>query len=154
MIYDIILNMEKTGIKPRIKLSQYDKTLPQIRATVYSNKGVAGKVKDFLGFSEPDEGPLSNFHTYAPDMIDLFVKGIKDNQKKLDKAITDAFDFKPMIEGGMDIGLANPNSKYVDRNEGVTINVYAAKNQNVNELADIIGRKLNNEIRRNQEVWA
>ena len=117
-------------------------------------KGVAGKVKDFLGFSEPDEGPLSNFHTYAPDMIDLFVKGIKDNQKKLDKAITNAFDFKPMIEGGMDIGLANPNSKYVDRNEGVTINVYAAKNQNVNELADIIGRKLNNEIRRNQEVWA
>lgn len=40
---------------------------------------VANTVKDFLGFSEPDEGPLSNFHTYAPDMMDLFAKGIREN---------------------------------------------------------------------------
>lgn len=38
--------------------------------------GVANTVKDFLGFSEPDKGPLSNFHTYAPDMVQLFAKGI------------------------------------------------------------------------------
>lgn len=37
MIYDINLNIEKSGIKPRIKVSQYDKTLPQIRAALYSN---------------------------------------------------------------------------------------------------------------------
>lgn len=37
---------------------------------------VAKTVKDFLGFSEPDKGPLSNFHTYAPDMVQLFAKGI------------------------------------------------------------------------------
>lgn len=40
---------------------------------------VASTVKDFLGFSEPDEGPLSNFHTFAPDMLDLFSQGIKQN---------------------------------------------------------------------------
>ena len=44
---------------------------------------VAQTVKDFLGFSEPKEGPLSNFHTYAPDMMDLYSKGIKDNASKL-----------------------------------------------------------------------
>lgn len=44
---------------------------------------VAQSVKDLLGFSEPKEGPLSNFHTYAPDMMDLFAKGIKDNTKKV-----------------------------------------------------------------------
>ena len=44
---------------------------------------VAQTVKDFLGFSEPKEGPLSNFHTYAPDMMDLYSKGIKDNAAKL-----------------------------------------------------------------------
>ena len=37
---------------------------------------VASSVKDFLGFSEP----LSNFHTFAPDMMDLFAKGIADNE--------------------------------------------------------------------------
>jgi len=41
----------------------------------------AQMIKNFLGFSEPKEGPLSNFHTYAPDMVDLFVKGLRDNQQ-------------------------------------------------------------------------
>lgn len=50
---------------------------------------VAGAVKDFLGFSEPDEGPLSNFHTFAPDMVDLFAKGMEDNKNKLADASAD-----------------------------------------------------------------
>ena len=44
---------------------------------------VANKIKDYLHFTEPDTGPLSNFHTYMPDMIDLMVKGIKDNTNKV-----------------------------------------------------------------------
>lgn len=40
---------------------------------------VASTVKSILGFSEPEEGPLSNFHTYAPDMMQLFVDGIMQN---------------------------------------------------------------------------
>ncbi len=42
-------------------------------------KGAAQKVKNFLGFSEPKEGPLSNFHTYAPDMMELYSQGITQN---------------------------------------------------------------------------
>ena len=45
-----------------------------------SVKDVAGGIADFLGFSEPEKGPLSNFHTYAPDMMQLFAQGIKDNE--------------------------------------------------------------------------
>ena len=41
----------------------------------------AQMIKNFLGFSEPKEGPLSNFHTYAPDMVKLFAQGLKDNQQ-------------------------------------------------------------------------
>lgn len=40
---------------------------------------VASTVKSILGFSEPEEGPLSNFHTYAPDMMQLFADGIMQN---------------------------------------------------------------------------
>ena len=36
-------------------------------------------IASLIGFSEPDIGPLSNFHTYAPDMMELFAKGIKDS---------------------------------------------------------------------------
>lgn len=50
--------------------------------------GVAGKVKDFLGFSEPKEGPLANFHTYAPDMMDLFASGIRNNIGKVEDAMS------------------------------------------------------------------
>lgn len=50
-------------------------------------RGAAQKVKDFLGFSEPKEGPLSNFHTFAPDMMDLFAKGIKDSTSVVTQAL-------------------------------------------------------------------
>ncbi len=40
---------------------------------------VAGIISDFLHFSEPDVGPLSNFHTFAPDMMEMFSQGILDN---------------------------------------------------------------------------
>lgn len=33
---------------------------------------VADTIADLIGFSEPEIGPLSNFHTFAPDMIDLW----------------------------------------------------------------------------------
>ena len=49
---------------------------------------VADTVADFLGFSEPDKGPLSNFHTFAPDMMDLFSRGIRENVWR----VTDAMD--------------------------------------------------------------
>ena len=42
-------------------------------------KDLANSIKDLLGFSEPKLGPLSNFHTYAPDMMELFASGIKQN---------------------------------------------------------------------------
>lgn len=66
--------------------------------------GMAQKVKDFIGFSEPKEGPLSNFHTYAPDMMDLFIKGIKDNEDKLQGQIAKTFNFgEKTISGIYDV---------------------------------------------------
>ena len=58
-----------------------------------SVRGIAQGVRNFLGFSEPKEGPLSDFHTYAPDMMELFAKGIRDNKDMLQDTVADAFDF-------------------------------------------------------------
>lgn len=44
---------------------------------------LASEVKDFIGFSEPKRGPLSNFHTYAPDMIDLFTEGLEEGTPQI-----------------------------------------------------------------------
>ncbi|WP_407397813.1 hypothetical protein [Treponema sp.] len=54
-----------------------------------SVSGIAQTVKDFLGFSEPEKGPLSDFHTFAPDMIDLFADGMKKSEGKLRNQLED-----------------------------------------------------------------
>ena len=81
------------GIKEKIQ---------NLKDTVSS---VAQAIKDFLGFSEPEKGPLSNFHTYAPDMMNLFIKGIRDNEKKLTDQIEKTFDFgERTITAGISYG--------------------------------------------------
>lgn len=62
-------------------------------ANVASN--IAQTVKDFLHFSEPDRGPLSNFHTYAPDMMQLFAKGIADNEQIVAEQLNRSLGFNP-----------------------------------------------------------
>lgn len=53
-----------------------------------SVRNVANTVKDFLGFSEPKEGPLSNFHTFMPDMIKLMSEGLEQGAKDLKNPLT------------------------------------------------------------------
>ena len=57
-----------------------------LKATVSS---VAQTVKSYLHFSVPDVGPLKDFGSYAPDMMDLYAKGIKDNTGKVEDSIED-----------------------------------------------------------------
>lgn len=66
-------------------------------------KAVAQKIKDFIGFSEPEEGPLSNFHTYAPDMIDLFTEGLEDSKMKLQSTLTSVLE---LPQNGMQVEAA------------------------------------------------
>ena len=65
------------------------------------DNGVAGTVRKFLHFSKPDEGPLSDFDTYAPDMMRLFAQGIKDNEGLITDAIDTAFDFGDAMNVGV-----------------------------------------------------
>lgn len=55
-------------------------------------KSIGQTVKNFLGFSEPKMGPLSDFHTYAPDMMELFASGIRDNADLIEDALNDSVD--------------------------------------------------------------
>ena len=102
-----IIDEVKSGIKEKIDdAKQWGKDLIQnfldgitAKWNDLKNKvsGVAQTVQDFLGFSEPKKGPLSNFHTYAPDMMQLFAKGIKDNEHLITDQIGKSFDFGTSI---------------------------------------------------------
>lgn len=40
-------------------------------------ENIAMAIRNYIGFSEPKVGPLSDFHTFAPDMMELFASGIE-----------------------------------------------------------------------------
>lgn len=78
---------------------------------------VANKIKSFLHFTEPDEGPLSNFHTYMPDMIDLMVSGIKSNTNKIKNEMENlagTMSYTINTEAVTGIPLTNPTIKPVN----------------------------------------
>lgn len=58
-------------------------------------KDVADAIREFIHFSEPDVGPLSDFSTYAPDMMKLFAQGIRDNAYLITDAVGSSFDLRP-----------------------------------------------------------
>ncbi len=72
---------------------------------------IAQQIKDVIGFSEPKTGPLHNFHTYAPDMMELFAKGIRDNENLITDAISSSFDVRDQIGAefnqGRVVGVGN-----------------------------------------------
>ena len=120
----------------------------KLKSTV---SNIAGSIKELLGFSEPEKGPLSNFHTYAPDMMELFMQGIKDNKKALQNTVIDAFDFQNLIttpemksgdeisgRGGQMSGLAT-NVWNVTFNQPVNDAIDFAKKMREEEQYGLIG---------------
>ena len=67
---------------------------------------VAGTVKRYLHFSVPDEGPLKDFASYAPDMMDLYAKGIDDNIGTVEDSVTDV---ARTISGSLNVGYNLPD---------------------------------------------
>ena len=74
---------------------------------------VAQAIDSRIGFSEPDIGPLSHFHEFAPDMMELFARGITANAPLIRSAVTDAFDLGRYIQapaaGGQSISYGGVN---------------------------------------------
>lgn len=131
----------------------------KLSALADSVKGVAQTVRDFIGFSEPKKGPLSNFHTYAPDMMSLFAGGIQDNMWRVqdqlnrmggniqDAIPTPAVDAVYNAAAGMVNGLAAANAG--NGGGSYTINLLL---QNGQQIASWLLPDLRDAARNNPEV--
>lgn len=79
-------------------------------------RNVANKIRSFLHFSRPDEGPLRDYETWMPDFMSGLADGIYQNIDKIQKAasdvsgtinstitgrVTDIANNTPNIGGGM-----------------------------------------------------
>ena len=77
----------------------------RINDIIRTCKDIGAAIKKYLGFSEPELGPLSDFHTYAPDMMKLFAKGIADNENLITDQIDKSFDFGDDIVSDADTSV-------------------------------------------------
>lgn len=109
--------------------------------------GVASMVESRIGFSEPDEGPLSNFHTFAPDMMQLFAQGIRDGRGLIADAIGQSFDLGPMIAAQ---GAGGRSVSY----GGVNVTIYGAEGQSVDELYDVFSYRLARDVADREAVFS
>ena len=96
------------------------------------------QISDFIGFSEPKEGPLSNFHTYAPDMLKLFAEGVNDNANIVTDAVANAFDFS-------DLATA-PTMEYNQTRGGYSTDGGAMMQKVVDLLQEIVNRGVDVEL--------
>lgn len=108
---------------------------------------LAEDIKKRLGFSEPEIGPLSDFHTYAPDMMQLFAKGIRDGRGLIEAAIGSSFDLGPMIAARND---GAPTMNY----GGVSVVINAAPGQSADELYDVFSYRLARDIADRRQVFS
>lgn len=130
---DMISNLI-SGIKERIK---------DVKETI---SGVASTIASYIHFTEPDVGPLSNFHTFMPDMINLLTKGITDGLPQVANAMSSlASTMVPAIDAPQ-LGAGATTNTF-------NINVYGAQGQDVSELADVIEQRITNNVMRRGVVF-
>ena len=101
---------------------------------------LAGLISSYIHFSEPDVGPLSDFHTYMPDMMDELVNGITQGMPRVAAAMNGLTQsMVPQMPSGQ-MAAATTNE--------VTINVYGAQGQNIGALADEIEQRISENVMR------
>ena len=111
-----------------------------IGSVIDAVKGIANTVADWLHFSRPEKGPLREYESWMPDMIDGMVSGIKANEYKLSNAV-----------GSMASGVAGASTGTLNATYNMTVNGVAG--QDINALSNIIMRKIQSATERKGSIW-
>ena len=104
---------------------------------------IANTIASFIHFSEPDVGPLKNFHTFMPDMTKQLAQGIENGIPTISSAMDRMAQAMMPSMGAGSAGMAGATT---NNTNSVSINVYGSAGQDVNELANIIEQKITNNV--------
>lgn len=117
----------------------------KISGFVDTVKGIGEKIKSFLHFSVPDEGPLTDYESWMPDFMQGMAKGIKDNLPLIGNAVKDA---SALLSNMGDVSLngktalnaigGNTKTNNVNQVNEYNINVSGTDPQTVNNAANTI----------------
>ena len=101
-----------------------------------------------MHFSEPEEGPLKNFSTYAPDMMKTFAEGIRKNQHLVTDAASQAMQG---VSTAMTAGSATSNAYNFG---GMNFTIVQQPGQSADELVDLLMYKMQSRIDDRKAVYA
>ncbi len=128
---------------------------------------LASAVDSTLGFSVPEEGPLSHADEYMPDFMKLMAEGIKKSGKVVMNAVRSLSDSMSGVFTGLSIPEINAgqlalagaggggtvsNSKTINMG-GLTVNVNGCNVQNDDDLADKVADRINAMLNEDDSVW-
>ena len=82
-----------------------------INSIVEAVEGLADKIRSFLHFSRPDEGPLRDYEKWMPDMMEGLSAGITKNIPKLQKAAQRAAGIINTTMHGVENGVAGQSAR-------------------------------------------
>ena len=100
-------------------------------------KNVAQSVRDFIGFSVPKLGPLSEADEFAPDFMKLFAQGIKENAHLVTDQIVKSLDLESEIQSMFKIPSYSAESRVVyEGGNGRIYNLLEQINEVLPELAN------------------
>ena len=60
-----------------------------IQSVINTVSGLADRIRSFLHFSVPDEGPLADYETWMPDFMKGLASGIEKNRNLVERAVRD-----------------------------------------------------------------
>lgn len=79
-------------------------------AVIDGVKDIGKKIKNFLHFSRPDEGPLRDYETWMPDFMEGLASGITGNMDKIENAmkqVSGMMTLDATVKGSGTNGLTN-----------------------------------------------
>ena len=115
------------------------------RALLDSVKSIAKSIASFLHFSRPDVGPLRDYETWMPDMIDGMAEGIYKNAYKLENAVSSLSAGMGMRMGGAVAGGSGGST--------FNITVNPARGMSEQQVADLVMQRMQHEVKQRESVF-
>lgn len=116
--------------------------------------GIANTISSYIHFSEPDVGPLKNFHTFMPDMIKEMISGINHGIPSLENAMSNMSS--KLVPAQMLNNTPNGGNN-ISNSVTIPITVNAGSmdaNELANKLTSVISNKINAQIYSKGAAWA
>lgn len=106
-------------------------------------KGIADKIKSFLHFSRPDEGPLREYEGWMPDFVGGLARTMKASKPMLTAAVTDiatALNIRPTIRTAQNVFGVNKAGNTVNQNIEINNTVKTSDKDAGRKAADQMDR--------------